>query len=111
MVGLIRLQQKEGSYERPHNAPPLPAERTSGRFRCIGVHNVSSRPGKSGPDNRGNLIDLSATEAVSLLRSGALSAERYAQALLNQCRKHRALNAFIWQNEDQVLEAARAADR
>lgn len=63
------------------------------------------------PDDGGSLVELSATEAVSLLRSGELSAERYAQALLDQCRKHRALNAFIWQNEEQVLEAARAADK
>jgi len=66
---------------------------------------------KAAPDDGRSLIELSATEAVSLLRSGDLSAERYAQALLDQCRKHRALNAFIWQNEDQVLEAARAADK
>jgi Asp-tRNA(Asn)/Glu-tRNA(Gln) amidotransferase A subunit family amidase len=67
--------------------------------------------GKAAPDDGRSLVELSATEAVSLLRSGDLSAERYAQALLDQCRKHRALNAFIWQNEKQVLEAARAADK
>jgi Asp-tRNA(Asn)/Glu-tRNA(Gln) amidotransferase A subunit family amidase len=59
----------------------------------------------------GSLIELTATEAVPLLRSGELSAERYAQALLDQCRKQRALNAFIWQDETQVLEAARTADK
>jgi Asp-tRNA(Asn)/Glu-tRNA(Gln) amidotransferase A subunit family amidase len=45
------------------------------------------------------------------MRSGDLSSERYVTALLEQCRKHRALNAFIWQNEEMVLEAARAADK
>ncbi|MSV35468.1 MAG: indoleacetamide hydrolase [Bryobacterales bacterium] len=59
----------------------------------------------------GRLVDLTATEAVALLRSGDLSSERYTTALLEQCRKHRALNAFIWQNEEMVLEAARAADK
>src|ERR1022692_870458 len=63
------------------------------------------------PDDGRSLVELSATDAVSLLRSGDLSAERYAQALLDQCRKHRALNAFIWRNEDQVLAAARAAGK
>jgi Asp-tRNA(Asn)/Glu-tRNA(Gln) amidotransferase A subunit family amidase len=59
----------------------------------------------------GNLVDLTATDAVEFLRSGDLSAEKYATALLEQCRKHRDLNAFIWQNEEQVLEAARSADK
>ena len=48
----------------------------------------------------GRLVDLTATEAVALMRSGDLSSERYVTALLEQCRKHRALNAFIWQNEE-----------
>jgi mandelamide amidase len=58
-----------------------------------------------------DLLELTATEAVSLLRSGDLVAETYAQALLQQCHRHRNLNAFIWQDEDRVLEAARAADK
>jgi mandelamide amidase len=58
-----------------------------------------------------SLVELTATEAVLLLRSGDLSAERYAQALIEQCRKHRALNAFVWQDEQRVLEAAQAADK
>src|ERR1700730_12792747 len=65
----------------------------------------------AGPNEGRDLLELTATEAVSLLRSGDLSAEKYAQTLLDQCRKHRALNAFIWQHEDQVLAAARAADK
>src|SRR5277367_4779812 len=65
---------------------------------------------EAAPSESRDLLELTATETVSLLRSGDLSAEKYAQALLDQCRKHRALNAFIWQSEDQVLAAARAAD-
>jgi len=66
---------------------------------------------EAAPNQGRDLLELTATDAVSLLRSGDLSAEKYAQALLDQCRKHRALNAFIWQNDDQVLAAARAADK
>ncbi len=66
---------------------------------------------KAAPSEGRDLLELTATEAVSLLRSGDLSAEKYAQALLDQCRKHRALNAFIWQSEDQVLAVARSADK
>ncbi len=65
---------------------------------------------EAAPSQGRDLLELTATEAVSLLRSGDLPAEKYAQALLDQCRQHRALNAFIWQNEEQVLAAARAAD-
>ena len=66
---------------------------------------------KAAPSDHRNLLELTATEAVSLLRSGDLSSEQYTQALLEQCRKYRALNAFNWQDEAQVLEAARAADK
>jgi len=59
----------------------------------------------------GSLIELTATEAVALLRSGELSCEKYAASLLEQCRKQRALNAIIWQDEEMVMEAARAADK
>jgi mandelamide amidase len=58
-----------------------------------------------------DLPELSAVEAIAFLRSGELSSEQYAQALLAQCRRHRDLNAFTWQDEDQVLAAARAADK
>jgi mandelamide amidase len=70
-----------------------------------------TKQAKAAPHDDRSLVELSATEAVSLLRSGDLSAERYAQALLGQCRKYRTLNAFTWQNEEQVLNAARAADK
>ena len=58
-----------------------------------------------------NLLDLSATDAVAAMRDGSLTAERYAQALLEQCERGKALNAFITLDREQVLAAARAADQ
>ena len=58
-----------------------------------------------------NLLDLSASDAVSAMRDGSLTAERYAQALLEQCERGKALNAFITLDREQVLAAARAADQ
>ena len=83
----------------------------------LGVPAVSAyilggaKPAKAAPSDRRNLLELTATEAVSLLRSGDLSSEQYTQSLLEQCRKFRALNVFNWQDEEQVLEAARTADK
>jgi mandelamide amidase len=57
------------------------------------------------------LCDLSAVEAVAQMSQGALTSERYAQALLARCQSARALNAFISLEPAQVLEAARARDR
>jgi len=54
---------------------------------------------------------LSASEAVGLLRSGELTAERYAAALIARCRERADINAFIHFDEARVLDAARAADR
>jgi len=56
------------------------------------------------------LLELNASQAVAMLRSGDISAEHYASALLDQCRKLTDLDAFIWLDEASVLEAARAAD-
>jgi mandelamide amidase len=57
------------------------------------------------------MIDLSALEAVSAMRTGEVTAEAYADALLAQCEAGRRLNAFITLEPDSVREAARAADR
>jgi hypothetical protein len=38
---------------------------------------------------------MSAVDAVETMRAGSLSAERYASALLEQCERGKALNAFI----------------
>jgi mandelamide amidase len=56
------------------------------------------------------LLELSATEALRLMRTGELSYEHYAEALLAQCAGNSVLNAFIWLNSDRLLEAARACD-
>ena len=58
-----------------------------------------------------SLLDLSATEASTLMRDGGLTAETYANALLKQCEAFRRLNAFISLEPEQVLEAARRADK
>jgi indoleacetamide hydrolase len=61
--------------------------------------------------NDKSLLDLSAVDAVTHMRDGSLSAERYAQALLARCHDARALNAFITLEPDRVLEDARGRDR
>jgi Asp-tRNA(Asn)/Glu-tRNA(Gln) amidotransferase A subunit family amidase len=62
-------------------------------------------------DGNDALCNLSASEAISRMTQGALSAERYAQALLGRCQSARALNAFITLEPERVLEDARARDR
>jgi indoleacetamide hydrolase len=57
------------------------------------------------------VIELSAVEAIALMRRGDASAEDYATALLARCDAGRRLNAFISISPDRVKEAARAADR
>jgi Asp-tRNA(Asn)/Glu-tRNA(Gln) amidotransferase A subunit family amidase len=57
------------------------------------------------------LCNLGALEAVARMSQGALTAERYAQALLARCRAAKELNAFITLEPDRVLEDARARDR
>lgn len=58
-----------------------------------------------------DLCNLGAVEAVAHMSQGALTAERYAQALLARCRSEHELNAFITLDPDRVLEDARARDR
>lgn len=57
------------------------------------------------------LCSLSAMDAVDVMRSGALSAEKYASALLARAERWKHLNAFISLDPARVLEAARAADK
>ena len=57
------------------------------------------------------LLKLSAVEAVTRLKNGEFTAERYASAILERCQQCKGLNAFITLPQEQVLEAARAADR
>jgi len=62
-------------------------------------------------ENASELLELSAAEAVDRMKRGDLTAEHYAQTLLAQCERGKALNAFITLEPERVLEAARAADR
>jgi Asp-tRNA(Asn)/Glu-tRNA(Gln) amidotransferase A subunit family amidase len=62
-------------------------------------------------DGDAELCDLSAVEAVAHMSQGALTSERYAQALLARCQSAHGLNAFITLEPARVLEAARARDR
>jgi len=60
------------------------------------------------------MTDLSAltlTGAARALRGGEIAAETYAAALLDRCAAHKSLNAFIAQDRDAVLSAARDADK
>jgi Asp-tRNA(Asn)/Glu-tRNA(Gln) amidotransferase A subunit family amidase len=57
------------------------------------------------------LIELSAVDAVAALAKGDVTAERYATALLAQCERCKALNAFTTLEPERVLASARAADQ
>jgi len=57
------------------------------------------------------LLELSAVDVVAKLRKGDITAERYAEAILERCQQGKILNAFITLPQEQVLGAARAADR
>jgi len=57
------------------------------------------------------LTRLSACAAVEAMRRGDITAERYAQALLQQAARLGQLNAFRTLDSDKVLEAARERDR
>jgi Asp-tRNA(Asn)/Glu-tRNA(Gln) amidotransferase A subunit family amidase len=57
-----------------------------------------------------DLCNLSAVDAVAHMSQGALTSERYAQALLTRCRSAHDLNAFITLEPARVLEDARARD-
>ena len=74
---------------------------------CRGEKSMTER--KEAPTNE--LLELSAVDAVARLSSGEVTAERYAAALLERCQQGNKLNAFITLPQEQVLEAARAADR
>ena len=57
------------------------------------------------------LLEFSAVDVIAKLRHGDITAERYAEAILERCQRGKPLNAFITLPQEQVLEAARAADR
>ncbi len=58
-----------------------------------------------------NYTELTVADAANALRTGTISAERYADALLERCAVHADLNAFIALEPEQVRAAARAADQ
>jgi Asp-tRNA(Asn)/Glu-tRNA(Gln) amidotransferase A subunit family amidase len=68
-------------------------------------------PGAARAEAGRRWLDLSAVDAVDAMRTGALTAERYAGALLERCARLKALNAFITLEPSLVLEQAREADR
>src|SRR5215475_8324968 len=57
------------------------------------------------------LLELTVTEVVGLLRNGDLSAEGYARVLLSQIGRQRQLNAFVFLDEARVMDDAIAADK
>ena len=74
---------------------------------CVGEKSMTER--KEALTNE--LLELSAVDVVAKLRNGDITAERYAAAILERCQQGQTLNAFITLPQEQVLEAARAADR
>src|SRR5271168_1090222 len=57
------------------------------------------------------LLELSAVDAIAKIAHGDITAERYTQALLDQCDRLKALNAFITLDRERVLASARVADQ
>jgi len=62
-------------------------------------------------DGRDEVLELTATEALAAIAAGDLRAETYAAILLSRALSLKDLNVLIAQDPDQVLEAARAADK
>src|SRR5579864_2336944 len=69
------------------------------------------RAAGAGRSTAQDLTALTAVEAIDAMGRGDITAESYARALLRQCEKGAALNAFITLRPEQVLEAARECDR
>src|SRR2546422_9379795 len=63
------------------------------------------------PAARGEVLELTATDALSAIAAGDLRAETYAAVLLRRAQSLKNLNVLISQDPEQVLEAARAADK
>src|SRR5258708_7669604 len=56
------------------------------------------------------LLEGTASEAISRLRDGSIAVECYASQLLKQYRECRRLNTVTWIDENRVLERARSVD-
>lgn len=61
--------------------------------------------------NAGEIVALSARAAADYIRRGELSAERYAQLLLDRYKAHTNLNTVTYIDETQLLEHARGIDQ
>src|SRR5262249_39817596 len=61
--------------------------------------------------NNNEIVGLTARAAVDYIRRGQMSAERYAEALLEQHKGHANLNAVAHIDEARLLEDAHAVDR
>src|SRR5262245_19747372 len=61
--------------------------------------------------NNNEIVALSARAVDDYVRRGALSAERYAQALLDRYKAHTNLNTVTYIDEARLLEDAREIDR
>src|SRR6516165_198621 len=61
--------------------------------------------------NNAEIVALSARAAADYIRRGELSAERYAQALLDRYKAHTNLNTVTYMDESRLLEDAREIDR
>jgi Asp-tRNA(Asn)/Glu-tRNA(Gln) amidotransferase A subunit family amidase len=61
--------------------------------------------------NNNEIVALTARAAVDYIRRGEISAERYAQALLEHHKAHTNLNVVAHMDEARLLEDARAIDR
>lgn len=76
-----------------------------GTRRGNGPQRGSARTGQS------SILELTATEAVALLKAGDLSAERYAATLISRANSLAFLNVFARLDEGKVLERARELDK
>jgi indoleacetamide hydrolase len=61
--------------------------------------------------NNNEIAALTARAAADYIRRGDLSAERYAQVLVERYNAHRNLNSVAYMDEARLLEDARAVDR
>jgi hypothetical protein len=61
--------------------------------------------------NNNEIVALSARAAADYIRRGELSAECYAQVLLERYKAHTNLNAIAYIDEAKLLEGAREVDR
>ncbi len=83
--------------------------RSSQVLGALAVSPFLAAANSAAPDN--SLTELTASAAVDAMRQGDIKAEDYASALLGRARRFENLNAFRTLDPDQVLEAARGADR